>query len=204
MHDTNDFPHHSNQLQLPIADEHASGGENQSLSDRSRPDFSVLVRPKRKGLPRNKFLFIQIKDKKITQILSELKSEFSPKKSSLTNIHITVNGPKRFFKKKELKKKIDRYKADCPYITIGGVGQFLNSDVYVIYMKADCRDLRKYKLWEKPDYKNSYNPHITVYEGRDQKMANHVYERLKSLGKKYKCTDYEFLVHTVAQPDLNP
>nr|VFK09503.1 MAG: 2'-5' RNA ligase superfamily protein [Candidatus Kentron sp. LPFa] len=180
------------------------GRENQSFSDKSRLDTSALDRPKRKQLPRNKFLFIQIKDKKITRILSELKSELSPKKSSSTNIHITVNGPKKIFRNKDLEERIKKYKKEHPYITIGGVGRFFNSDVYVIYMKADCGDLREYNLWEKPDYKNSYNPHITIYEGRDQKMADNAYERIKSLDKKYKCADYEFLVHTVAQSDLNP
>nr|VFK35373.1 MAG: hypothetical protein BECKMB1821I_GA0114274_11147 [Candidatus Kentron sp. MB]VFK77252.1 MAG: hypothetical protein BECKMB1821H_GA0114242_11147 [Candidatus Kentron sp. MB] len=71
-------------------------------------------------------------------------------------------------------------------------------------MKADCGDLRGYKLWEKPDYKNSYNPHITIYKGKDKNMAANAYKRISSFDKKYKCTDYEFLVHIVPQSDLNP
>nr|VFK50362.1 MAG: hypothetical protein BECKTC1821D_GA0114238_11006 [Candidatus Kentron sp. TC] len=206
---TGDSLHNPIQLDLPIVtvDEYPSGRGRQIISDGAPPNVSTPIRQRREEPSHNKFLFIQIKDKKIIQDLSDLKSEFSPPNGSSTNIHITVNGPKRFFKKigaDGLKRKIEKYKADHPCIVIGGVGRFFNPDVQIVYMKVDCGDLRKYKLWEKPDYKYSYNPHITIYEGQDKKMAAHAYERLKSLDKKYKCTDYEFLVHTVAQSDLNP
>nr|VFK32607.1 MAG: hypothetical protein BECKMB1821G_GA0114241_11181 [Candidatus Kentron sp. MB]VFK35372.1 MAG: hypothetical protein BECKMB1821I_GA0114274_11146 [Candidatus Kentron sp. MB] len=81
-----------------MGDKHPSEERNQSVLDRFSPSDSALARP-RKKLPRNRFLFIQIRDKKINKILNDLKSEFSSQEKSSTN-HITVNGPKKFFKKK--------------------------------------------------------------------------------------------------------
>nr|VFJ49048.1 MAG: hypothetical protein BECKFW1821A_GA0114235_102140 [Candidatus Kentron sp. FW] len=104
---------------------------------------------------------------------------------------------------RSLQERIKRYKSNHPYITIGGIGSFLNNGVYVIYIKADCGDLEKYDLWEKPDYKDSYNPHITIYEGRNEKVARRVHNELASLNMEHKCRDYDFSVHTLNQFDLN-
>lgn len=147
-----------------------------------------------------KFLFIEVTDRGLNGFLNELRSIFSGSgKSCDTNIHITLKGPQQTF---NLEEKINRYKETHPCIKIGGAGRFNNHGHYVVYLKADCGDLKQYSLWRKPDYKGAYNPHISMYDGGNRIIADGVHQFLVEQNFEFKCTNYEFTEHTRKCPKL--
>jgi 2'-5' RNA ligase len=146
----------------------------------------------------DRFLFLELRDPRLNRVLTNLRSIFSGKKH-LTNIHITLKGPQKTF---DLDKNIKEYKRENAIIQIGGAGRFSNGAFHVVYLNVKCGDLRKYNLWRKPNYKESYNPHITLYEGTDRLLADAVYEFLTLENMEYECAEYDFTVHTRNQYGL--
>jgi len=147
------------------------------------------------------FLFLELRDYRINLILVELRSIFSEKKSS-NNIHITLKGPMTKIDLKKHYKYIEKYLKDNNSISIEGVGRFLNENFHVIYLKVNCGDLKKYNLWRKPDFDNSFNPHITLYKGSNKELADLVYNFLLSENIQFKCVEFEFLVYKRKQRDM--
>jgi len=143
----------------------------------------------------DRFLFMELRDQRLNRVLAGLRSIFVGNEIT-TNIHITLKGPQKSF---NLKKHIDNYKKENECIQIGGTGRFLNGNSHVVYLKVDCGDLRRYNLWAKPDFDDIYNPHITLYEGTDEALADAVYKFLHIENIQYKCVEYEFTMYTRKQ-----
>ena len=152
----------------------------------------------------DKFLILELREPKLNRVLTDLRSIFSGKKH-LTNIHITLKGPQKTIPLAKGPQKtivfanakdMEEYKSKNAIIQIGGVGRFLNGAFHVVYLGVKCGDLRKYKLWRKPNYKEDYNPHITLYEGTDRLLADAVYEFLTLENIEYECDQYDFTIHT--------
>lgn len=125
------------------------------------------------------FLFLEIRDSEICTLLHQLRYCFN-KKPSKSNIHITVRGPY----KNELKlDDTERFQKimEGDTIRIGDVGRFDNSDTSVVFLRIASQHLGK--IWWKPDYpkrKYGFNPHISLYSGKDKILADHIFDFLKS------------------------
>jgi len=72
---------------------------------------------------------------------------------------------------------------------------FSNNGVYIVYLKVKC-DAIKGHMWRKPDYNDEYNPHITIYKGRDKNKAKHIEEFL--LNEQISLVCYNYGVQTIA------
>lgn len=167
-------------------------------SQKYQQRISKIPHSMKKSNHTDSFLFMELRDPRLNRVLTDLRSIFSGKKYT-TNIHITLKGPQKTY---DLDKNIKKYKKENSFIQIGGVGRFSNGAFHVVYLKVKCGDLIKYSLWRKPDYKASYNPHITMYEGTDNLLADAVYEYLTKENLKYECNKYDFIVHTRKQYSL--
>ena len=126
-----------------------------------------------------KFIFLEILDPDIYAFINGLKSEFGMFHDN-TNIHITVRGPYKEPINPEIVNKYFKKIKNDPVI-IQNAGIFNNKNEFVVYFKVDSVSLRK--IWWKPDYPVSvygYNPHISVYRGKEKEFSYKIYEFLKN------------------------
>jgi len=139
------------------------------------------------------FMFLEFTDEEIVYLLSSLREIFS-QKSSQANVHITVRGP---YLKSITDEEIGRAKKIIKHdvFLIAGVGRFDNFK-HTVYLKVRSDNLEK--IWDKPDFPKSkygFNPHITMYDGEDSRLADEIYsflekERLELLCQSFKLTPY--------------
>ena len=85
--------------------------------------------------------------------------------------HVTVAGP--FPHRNSVPKAVPFHSE----VNVRGVGRFNGSGQNTVFLNVESDELRKY--WNKPDY--GYNPHITIYDGDDPKLADMIYISLKTL-----------------------
>jgi 2'-5' RNA ligase len=144
------------------------------------------------------FLLIEILDGDLVYLLKTLREIFSMGKKK-SSVHITIKGPqKTLFKVKSANKFLsERYP-----LRIRGVGIFHNNDIYIVYLKVILDELKKYKMWYKPDYPDEFNPHITLYEGKNEKLAKSIYALLEKQNIDLCTTDYSIIPYVSKQPDL--
>ncbi len=140
------------------------------------------------------FIFLEITDPDVNMLLSSLRHIFTDEDMH-HNIHITLKGP--------LKGKINRHQIESvsknfcdETILLAGTGIFKTETDSVVYIRA--RNDKLWKVWLKPDYprkKYGFNPHVTLYKGRDGLLANKIYEflnreRIELLCRSFKITPY--------------
>ncbi len=147
--------------------------------------------------PRN-FLFIELTNQPIVAFLSALRNIFMGRPVS-TGIHVTIKGPQRSrFRTSAVRKFLEK---GYPLL-IEGVGIFENNDAYIVYLTVDLEELRKYQLWYKPDFPNEFNPHITLYEGTNLRVAQEIYRFLCIEELSFMTTEYTLFPYTSKQLDL--
>ena len=144
----------------------------------------------------DKILLIEILDSDIVALLTCFRQIFNEKDFS-TGIHITIKGPQKTFRT----KSIDKFLETNNPIKIYSVGMFINQDNYIVYLKAQGEDIKGH-MWNKPDYKDDFNPHITIYSGENKKLAKIILKFLKEENITLECKKYIIVVHTLKQPSL--
>jgi hypothetical protein len=144
---------------------------------------------------KNNILFIEITDAEICFLLGRLREIFSNKIFN-TNIHISIKGPQKTFRKDSVNKFVQKKNP----IEIYDAGMFVNKDKYFVYLKVECEDLET--IWRKPDYDSEYNPHITLYKGTNKRIADAIFNFLKNENLCFACTEYSIAVHTLRQRNL--
>ena len=79
-------------------------------------------------------------------------------------------------------------------LRIGGVGRFRQPEE-VVFFRVGSPNLRKV-CWKR-DYpkRDSYEPHISLYRGRDATFADHVEDFLSREALEFSCADYRLWVH---------
>lgn len=93
-----------------------------------------------------------------------------------TQVHITVRGP---YSKRLSQTKEQEYSSiiQGEEIHVKGVSNFFSSNQNTVFF--DCEENQNLrKIWKKTTYKD-YNPHITLYDGKDSVFAHKLYEILK-------------------------
>lgn len=148
---------------------------------------------------RNKyFLLIDILDDDLVYLLETLRDIFSMGKKK-SGIHVTIKGPQKTPFKTKLANEFLRKKYP---LRIKGVGVFYNDDIYIVHLKVALNELRQYQMWYKPDYPDEFNPHITLYEGKDEKLAKSIYSLLEKQNIDRCITGYEIIPYVSKQPNL--
>lgn len=90
--------------------------------------------------------------------------------------HITIRGPY-----KDEPKDIDGLKRDLVGASVSffGIGNFFKYGQKTVFLRCNSDLLRR--AWWKPDFPD-YRPHLTIYDGKDEKFARELFEVLKGLG----------------------
>lgn len=144
-----------------------------------------------------KVLAIFLNDIEVYSLLMNLRTILNNKKFS-SDIHITIKGPQKSFKDN---KSINELLKNKHPINIEGVGMFSNNDVYIVYLKVQC-DAIKGHMWRKSDYKDEYNPHITIYKGHNKNKAEKIEEFLLNENISLICKNYEVQIIDLVQLTL--
>ena len=158
---------------------------------------------RRKSKSAQQFIFLELLDPEINGLLCRLRAAFSDEKA-FTNIHITVRGPYRNMISEEEIKKYRELLSDEP-ILIHGINMFKNPGRYVVYIGVSCERLKQ--IWWKPDYPAKtfgFNPHISLYVGSDQLLAEKIQYFLKKEGLKLLCRDFRLTPYTSRQTEMFP
>jgi hypothetical protein len=145
------------------------------------------------------FVFLEFTNPRVREFLSDLRSAFN-NKDLTTSVHITVRGPYEEPPNQStlepLKERMRGY-----ILAIGGAGIFKTPKGYVVYLKVTSPVFEE--IWWKPDYKDEgINPHITIYETKNQLNANAVERFLKS--EKIDISTFSFTLtsYTSKQAEL--
>lgn len=144
------------------------------------------------------FLFIELNDVYIISLFKSLRDAFGGKNKS-TGIHITIKGPQ----KSPFRTRSVNYFMEKKYpLLINGSGIFNNNGTYIVYMKVILDELKSYQLWYKPDFPEEFNPHITLYEGRNKQLANKICKFISKEINTISTCEYKIVPHTPSQKDL--
>lgn len=144
-------------------------------------------------MPATFFIFLEITDPAISSLLWHMQWILSGTEPRLP-AHITLRGPYRNGIKS---KDLDAYRENLQHDTlrIGGVGRFTNPDQEVVFLRVASPNLRKVS-W-KPNYpkKHGFNPHISLYRGRDAAFADRATGFLEHESLELFCTSHRLVVH---------
>ena len=108
-------------------------------------------------------------------------------------MHVTLRGPYvRRIRPEVLEKSRETLCSDT--LQISGIGRFSKPE-QVVFLRVDSENLRKV-CW-KPDYpkKDGYQPHISLYRGRDAAFADRAARFLAHEALEFSCTEYRLWVH---------
>ncbi len=148
------------------------------------------------------FIFLEFLDPEINALIFGLRNEFGGRVQN-TNVHITVRGP--YYKRIDANiiKPLGKQLGDDP-ILIHSAGIFRNSE-YVVYLKVESKGLKN--IWWKPDYpveRFGFNPHITIYVGNNEVVAEAIYKFLKKENISLLTQSYKLIPYVSKQSDLFP
>lgn len=154
-----------------------------------------------KGPPR--FVFLEFLDEEVNCVLHGLRNEFNSEDAS-SDIHITIQGPFYGEIKRSDLEHVQSVLEKEP-ILLDGFGIFSNDKEYVVYMKVQSPRLKD--VWWKPDYpieKFGFNPHISLYKGRNKKLAEMILQFLRDQNLKFLLRSFRVTQFASKQSELFP
>ncbi len=152
----------------------------------------------KKPKSRTNIVYLEILDPKINGLIWQITHIIGGK--GLVP-QITVRGPYKEIASKNFDKckKIIQEKP----LRIGDVGRFSNSKEEVVYLKVKNENLRK--IWNKPDFpirKNGFNPHISLYRGKDKEWADQFEDFLKKENIEFSCNNHKLNSRKIKERNL--
>ncbi|MGH8593576.1 MAG: hypothetical protein ACREV3_06885 [Gammaproteobacteria bacterium] len=147
------------------------------------------------------FIFLEITDPEINALIWAI-TEIVTGQRPTQPFHMTVRGPYEEPISK-LESFQDIMKDDV--LEIGQVGRFSNPNEETVYFPVNSPNLRR--IWWKPDFsigKFGFNPHISLYRGRDREFANRIKEISREGEDKSVMCRIPFGSHVTKQLDLFP
>lgn len=148
-----------------------------------------------------RFVFLEITDSEINEYFSAIRSTLY-RRADRNRSHLTVRGP---YYKEILEKNIQRWesKIESDTLFLGSIDQFNNKKEFVVYIRVESDNLRK--IWRKPDYpveKYGFNPHITLYRGRNDNYARAIADLLKERRLEFICSEFHLTTYVSKQMDM--
>lgn len=144
------------------------------------------------------FVFLEICDADICELLNGLRSIFNQRKFN-SGIHVTLRGP--YVKPVDERKLADwHHKIRANAILIANAGIFENEFESVVYLGVSTANNSKNlsRITRKFDYPKSrfdFNPHITLYAGSDKVLARKIYDFLRKEKIELVCHTFELSVY---------
>ncbi len=146
------------------------------------------------------FLFLEIQDPLVVELLSSLKSIFNSR-PSFSPIHVTVRGPYKKIPDEEYLEKLWNI-IDGEGVLLNGIRHFEFENKRYVYIQTHSKVIRK--IWWKSDYpiiEYGFNPHITLFEG-PIKVAEKIETFLKKERLEFYCHNLSLRLYTPGQSDL--
>lgn len=148
------------------------------------------------------FLLLEITDPQVSGLLLAIRNIFSGENEWGTNIHLTVRGPvTKPFDRRAVEAWTERIRHDT--LRIGNVGVFDNSNEFVVYLEICSKNLRSISY--KPHFpktKVGFNPHLTIYKGRDSFLGYLVKQFLVSENLRLSTTHFRLVPYTSGELPL--
>ena len=145
------------------------------------------------------FVFLEICDADICELLNELRSIFN-QRAFRTGIHVTLRGP---YSKPISQENLDGWfhKIKAKSILIANAGMFENEIENIVYLGVSTAQRSKNlnaitRKFDYPKNKFDFNPHITLYAGKNKELANRIYEFLRKEQIELVCHTFELSVYT--------
>ena len=138
------------------------------------------------------FVFLEITQPEIRSLLWRIQWILSGTEPRHP-VHVTLRGPYvRRVASATIEKSRETLSRDT--LRIGGLGRFRKPEE-IVFFRVDSPNLRKV-CWKR-DYpkKNGYEPHISLYRGRDAMFADQVADFLTREALEFCCTEYRLWVH---------
>lgn len=116
------------------------------------------------------FVFLEITDRNLNFLFEAMAQSIYGKRSTQPT-HLTIRGPYAG----RVPQGAVQYCRELlahDVLRIADVGRFNNADEDVVFLRVDSPNLRN--VWWKPDYpiaKFGFNPHVSIYRGRDRALA---------------------------------
>ncbi len=122
------------------------------------------------------------KDKFLKNCLNSLK--ILANMQQRTEAHITIRGP---YKRRLAKNYIEEYSNIISNVKLNifKVDNFFQYNQNTVFYRCDDNELLR-KVWKKFSY-NNFNPHITIYDGRDSEWAKKIYDVLRQDFQPFEC-----------------
>ena len=137
-----------------------------------------------------KMILLNITDPDMSVFICRLQALFNNKSNSLP--HITFRGPYLSSPSKSVLNKLQQFVDSIHEAQIDGVAMFDNGDEFFVYFKVQIQDLEKLS-WKKdfPRKDYGFNPHVTLYKGKDRQYAKDVFDFLNGLDIQEKIKHFE-------------
>ena len=138
------------------------------------------------------FVFLEITQPEIRSLLGSIQGILSGTEPRHP-VHVTLRGPYvRRVASETLKKSRETLSRDI--VRIGGVGRFRKPEE-VVFFRVASPNLRKV-CWKR-DYpkKDGFEPHISLYRGRDAMFADQVADFLAREALEFSCIEYKLWVY---------
>lgn len=154
------------------------------------------------------FVFLEICDADICELLNGLRSAFN-QKAFKTGIHITMRGP---YSSPITQENLDEWfrKIKASSILIANAGMFENGTDNFVYLGVSTTNNSKNlstitRKFDYPKNRFDFNPHITLYVGKDKELAIRIFQFLRRERIELVCHSFELSVYkSTPQTDLFP
>jgi len=147
---------------------------------------------------KKRFVFLEILDPEVNALILAI-VEMASGKVINKPTHLTVRGPYDGYIQNSVLEKC-REEMQYDVLRIADIGVFSNPDEEVVYFKVDSSHLRN--IWWKPKYgigEYGFNPHFSLYRGKDKIWANIVAQFLKDEQIELLCAEYRFVRHVTTK-----
>jgi len=149
------------------------------------------------------FIFLEIIDPEINALFMAITEIVSGKRLAKP-VHLTVRGP---YEGSVPPNALNTCRSEMKYdvLKIANVGRFSNPKEEVVYFQVDSPHLRN--IWYKPTYKigeYGFNPHLSVYRGKDRNWADIVANFLEGERIELLCAEFQFVPYLTKQMQLLP
>lgn len=147
------------------------------------------------------FYVIYIKDKLLRTIIDGIRILADPFEKQ--KAHITVRGP--YYQSYHLSEKNEIIKHTR--ISIHGIGTFFNATQNTIFLKVKQTSEALKNVWKKDFYKDSFNPHLTIFDGTNKEFADKLlrilYKYSNNFAFEFEVRELEPLISSKKQVNNN-
>ncbi len=144
------------------------------------------------------FVFLEICDADICELLNGLRSVFN-RKNFKSGIHVTLRGPYlNPVNEKDMDEWLQKIKASA--ILIANAGMFENTYESIVFLRVSTAHNSKNlsaitRKFDYPKNRFDFNPHITLYAGKDKELAKNIFEFLRKEQIELACHSFELSVY---------